>query len=104
MSGDGYNGENRRAKPKMFGVSLSIPVTWLVSLLVIGLVQFGVFWQKFDHALDNQEKQTEALSVLVDAVHYIKRHDGVQDERIETLKQKTESLERQMRRVPEGRP
>ena len=40
----------RRIRPLRVG--FTVPLTWLISAIVLGLVQFGIFWQEFrDHSM-----------------------------------------------------
>ena len=32
---------------KFFGIDFTVPVPWLITLVVLGLVQFGIFAQEF---------------------------------------------------------
>lgn len=39
--------EHERRTHKFFGLSFIIPLPWLLGILAVGLVQFGVFFNQF---------------------------------------------------------
>lgn len=43
------NDDEERRKGHFFGMSFRIPLPWLLSILVMGLVQLGIFYQEFQN-------------------------------------------------------
>lgn len=77
-----------RRRHKLFGVSFSIPLPWLVTIIVVGLVQMGVMYNQFV-GMSDSIKEIKSL-VLDNATKLVVQTqiDHEQDRRLEGLERR----------------
>ena len=66
----------RRAPIK---VDVNIPLPWLIGIIVIGLVQFGIFFQQFSDIRTQIEFNGRTVATMADKYFAQAAHDVAQD-------------------------
>lgn len=78
---------NRRQN-HLFGWSFDLSLKWLVAIIVMGLVQFGVFWEQFK-TLNNQVAElNKSFSAATINTQILVIHDATQDAEIAEIKRR----------------
>jgi hypothetical protein len=92
--------QTNRRKDRFFGFPLDISVKWLVIIVVMGLIQFGVFWEQFRALNDNVVDMKNALSSGATTAQTLIIKDALQDAKdishdteIMELKRRTRKLQ-----------
>lgn len=73
---------------KLFGVGLSIPLPWLVTIIVVGLFQFGIFFQQFKGFGENIEEIKKIVVENNNKLITETERNKEQDRRLESLERR----------------
>ena len=77
-----------RRRHRLFGISFSIPLPWILTIIVIGLVQFGIFFERFQTFA---KKIEEVIAITADTnrqLTIVNEHDKEQDRRLESIERR----------------
>jgi hypothetical protein len=89
--------DSGRRKTSFFGLEFDISVKWLIAIIVMGLVQFGVFLEKFkaqqEGIMEIKAKLSENSIRSDDAFERIMIKDAIQDSDIQELKRRMGGFE-----------
>lgn len=88
---------NRRRHTRVFGVNFEVPLTWLVTMLVLGIAQFGIFWQRFNDFGDRLAEVQSEVRVIAAAVSVTSQQNAVQDIRLQEYSRRLERLEERLK-------
>jgi hypothetical protein len=89
--------QHNRRKNHLFGMEFDISVKWLLIIIVMGLVQFGVFWEQFRQVGNDIADIKTALQEGVTTGHALFIKDAQQDGRIVEI-EKAAQLQRELKK------
>jgi len=79
---------------RIFGFPLDISVKWLVIIIVMGFVQFGVFWEQFRVLNENVAEMKDTLRDGAASIQVLVIKDASQDADIAELKRRMNGHDR----------
>lgn len=84
---------NRRQN-HLFGWSFDLSLKWLIMIIVMGLVQFGVFWEQFRTLNKEVAELNRSFSAATVNTQILIIHDATQDAEIAELKRRMNEVKR----------
>lgn len=84
---------NRRQN-HLFGWSFDLSLKWLLAIIVMGLVQFGVFWQQFQTLNTQVAELAKSFGAATISTQILIIHDATQDAEIAELKRRMNEVKR----------
>lgn len=88
---------NRRRRARLLGVNFEVPLTWLVAVIVLGLMQFGVFWQQFKDFGERLLSVQTDIRGVANAVSMTNQTNAVQDIQLQEMSRRLERLEERLK-------
>ena len=70
-------------RQKFFGIDFTFPVPWLITLVVLGLIQFGIFTQEFADFRKEVLEVKNLLKAAVDISNISAQRNLLQDARLD---------------------
>jgi hypothetical protein len=84
--------DSGRRKTSFFGLEFDISVRWLIAIVVMGLIQFGVFLEKFnvqqEGIMEIKAKLNDSSTRNSEAFERVLIKDAIQDSDIQELKRR----------------
>ena len=93
--------QNRR-KNRILGFEFDISIKWLIGIIILGLVQFGVFWEQFRQVGGDISDVKQAVKEIINVARIVENKDVQQDTRIYELERRLN--ERDRRRPLDAEP
>ena len=91
-------------KNHLFGFTFDVSVKWLIVIIVMGLVQFGVFWEQFRQVGSDIAEIKTALKDGVNMTHTLLLNDVQQDSRITEIERRLNARDARELRTNGSRP